>query len=596
MKNTDNSSQLKSQKIERASNDITILHRAAQHGLLKEVKYLIEERNLDLEVTTTNNLTPLHFAVINSHIEVVEYLLDKRANIESRTLCDHATYLHIAARCNNVKAAKCLVKRGANIDAIDKDKNTPLHEAAKQDSLEVAKYLVEQTGANIEAKDYAGCTPWYVAASKGSARVANYLKAQKANTDVTSPGGQSPLHFAVMKENMQGVKYLVELGVNINCKDKNDFTPLHWASRRDNFELIKYLIDQGASIDLQNNHGRYPIHFFAISGELKLIKYLIDQKANPDVQDNEGYTPLHFVAERGHLETVKQLIKAGAKIDIKNSNKKTPLEVCLSRHSIDPDIQVKILKELIIRGAEPNFSDINFERKFKSQFDKILDICNDQQKILVLANITDTLDKHNNLRLKNWRSQLFNQLEEQIDKTIGYIIDNSYDRQKQIEICQESLELKPKIEDKSTVKPLLCNYYEVIDEFFPKRIASDAETYRIIFEYISDKREPKNDETLDKTQNKEESQPSQEIKPNITPAGQHIWQFIYPEDKKTLSYYLIPNRIALSYSNKKQQEPSSEISAHEGEVANKDIATINDSTLQHTDIIGQTDPTTPENA
>lgn len=85
-----------------------------------------------------------------------------------------------------------------------------------------------EQGANIEAKDYAGITPWYVAASEGSARVANYLKAQKANTDVTSPGGHTPLHFAVMmRRDFKAVKYLVELGVNINAKDGKSWTPLH---------------------------------------------------------------------------------------------------------------------------------------------------------------------------------------------------------------------------------------------------------------------------------------------------------------------------------------------------------------------------------
>lgn len=317
-------------------------------------------------------------------------------------------------------------------------------------------------------------------------------------------------------------------------------------------------------------------------GELKLIQYLTDQKPNLDIQDNEGYTPLHFAAKSRYPKTVKHLIKAGAKIDIKTSNKKTPLEACLfDGYRMGSDIKVKILKELIIRGAKLNFSDINFEREFKNQFDKILNICNDQQKVLVLANTTDALDKNNNPRLKNWCLQLLKQLEEQIDKTIGYIIDNSYDRQEQIEICQESVELKPKIEDTSIIKPF--NYYEVINEFFPKRIASDAEIYRIIFDYISTKSEYNN-----------KSQQDEKIKPNIGPLGKEIEEFVKDdaEKRKKLSYGLVPNSYAFNYINKKQQEPGLKID-QDSKATQIDLVFTND---VDDGIIGQINYLTLKNA
>ncbi|ARA72107.1 hypothetical protein BNJ_00284 [Kaumoebavirus] len=71
------------------------VHWSALFSDVKHVKYWIEERGEDPNVTDDNGVTPLHLAVWSEHYEVSKYLLSKGANPtnvdkKGKTPLDHA--------------------------------------------------------------------------------------------------------------------------------------------------------------------------------------------------------------------------------------------------------------------------------------------------------------------------------------------------------------------------------------------------------------------------------------------------------------------------------------------------------------------------
>ena len=65
----------------------TVLHYAAQSGSLDVVKFLVEEKKMDLIYKNVDLQTPLDIALENEEMEVVEYLKEK---IDDKTTRRHS--------------------------------------------------------------------------------------------------------------------------------------------------------------------------------------------------------------------------------------------------------------------------------------------------------------------------------------------------------------------------------------------------------------------------------------------------------------------------------------------------------------------------
>ncbi|XP_004289165.1 PREDICTED: ankyrin-2-like [Fragaria vesca subsp. vesca] len=116
----------------------TLLHIGCRKGDLKEVKRLLDEGILDVNVATcgghkSRGVTPLHLAAEGGHVEVMDELLHRGANIDARTnrlggACGW-TPLHNAAKERRREAVKFLVENGAFLpdDMHDCRFNPPLH-------------------------------------------------------------------------------------------------------------------------------------------------------------------------------------------------------------------------------------------------------------------------------------------------------------------------------------------------------------------------------------------------------------------------------------------------------------------------------------
>jgi hypothetical protein len=144
---------------------------AVKHGTTAEIKAVLDAgRDVD---RASENLPMLHFAICEGSLEKVRFLVGEGAAVcgpypASETgalyrpggLSLGATPLHSAALIEDPSIAQFLLDKGADINATDLDGNTPLHVAikARGGNLPLVECLLA-AGSSLEIKNNRGETP-----------------------------------------------------------------------------------------------------------------------------------------------------------------------------------------------------------------------------------------------------------------------------------------------------------------------------------------------------------------------------------------------------------------------------------------------------
>ena len=156
---------------------------AVEKGTVEDVKYFIEEKDVDVNVIGgVNGHTPLHLAATNYKVEIMEYLISEGADVNAMSdnvLPSRSVFIlpkstpliyplvTISTRYlieeDIIPVLQCLISRGADIDVRDGNGLTALHNAVFRNYLKVVQYLV-QAGADINAKTEDGNTVLHIAA------------------------------------------------------------------------------------------------------------------------------------------------------------------------------------------------------------------------------------------------------------------------------------------------------------------------------------------------------------------------------------------------------------------------------------------------
>lgn len=111
-------------------------------GSLKIVKYLVEERKVDINVEGFAGL-PLHYAAMLGYIDIVKYFIDYDAKIINKQDTQGDTALHIAAELNQLEIVKLLIENNANPNLENKKGKTPLMKASSKGNEKIVKYLLD---------------------------------------------------------------------------------------------------------------------------------------------------------------------------------------------------------------------------------------------------------------------------------------------------------------------------------------------------------------------------------------------------------------------------------------------------------------------
>lgn len=231
------------------SNSILFLT-AAANGDLGECQRLLNQKLVDINVTTSDGLTGLHEAAICGNAQLVEYLIQQNANINC---CDNEgwTPLHAAASLGHANIVKMLLDYGADATIVNCENFLAL-DLARNEQVEsiISEYLegadIDYLRSQEERTIQRDIERWI--------KTGHYDERSHPLTNATV------LHVLAAKGHLNLMKQILESPVlkkqiDLEAKDNEGFTPLLAASFWSQREIVELLIEHGANIFAQANNG-----------------------------------------------------------------------------------------------------------------------------------------------------------------------------------------------------------------------------------------------------------------------------------------------------------------------------------------------------
>ncbi|KAI6660291.1 Transient receptor potential cation channel subfamily A member 1 [Oopsacas minuta] len=330
---------------------------------------LIEEFNIDINITDNDGDTALHWAVTHSHLENIELLISRGANenicnqseeapihlaIKSGKVdvayiffslkCDRhilysyrgRNYLHLACEENNIEMVKLILKYSPKgrpgsdaldlpvplVTLLDHDNLTPIHTAAKKCDSEILDLLLHQVdGAQLKestllSESREGFTPLHYSVDAGNLNNVKLLLRHGASPLTASRQQQiSSIHLAAITSNTYN-EILTELimwtqGYDptiVDIRDSQDRAPLHYAATYNHVQSASILHNYGANLNSIDRDGNTPLIVAASKGATKVLQFLLDKGADVTAQNHKGQTALLVSIEEGHWKTARELL------------------------------------------------------------------------------------------------------------------------------------------------------------------------------------------------------------------------------------------------------------------------------------------------
>ena len=295
--------------------DRTALHLACAHGRLNAAKYLINEKQADVNKQDRDGNTPLHLATMNNSILVVNTLLEMKCEAMKKNLKGE-TALKIALKMEHYDIVFLIreatgIKQGDGTDGEEEvhvsTKIKTIWDAARYGDLDTLKQKLN----------------------------ANEISNINDSNELKFGQKRKLLHIATATGKTHVVKFLLEKGADVNVVDKFKRTPLFFAARNDEYEILKILLNAGG---------------------------------DPSMTDKNGATASDFAKTQEHFRCSALLDGGNGNISsrsLKNrnitiepsspNNKATPSKVQLKTLSDDEDaMEEKVEKELTNDGDDNN--------------------------------------------------------------------------------------------------------------------------------------------------------------------------------------------------------------------------------------------------
>jgi ankyrin repeat protein len=149
------------------SNGNTLLHKLCKSRNVKNVKYLIQHYNADVNANNRKGQTSLHSSCECCYLEMVKFLIEEQKADPAVSWNEGKTALHCAATHEVPIVLRYLIEdQKLDIKASDNKGRTTLHKACQSERSSehnwlTQKYLIEEHPKIIAAKDKEGKTALY---------------------------------------------------------------------------------------------------------------------------------------------------------------------------------------------------------------------------------------------------------------------------------------------------------------------------------------------------------------------------------------------------------------------------------------------------
>ena len=321
------------------------LHVAVRQGQIEDVRNILFQQQVDVNVLNSKHETPLHLACSKEDSAIVElliafgadpYIKDSNDNIvygrgifdiqnimnkllhgyglwiNGPSMTSGDTPLHTSVRLGVLEN----IQRTVNYQVIDVNvmnsaHETPLHLACALGHKHVVHTLVSK-GADLYARDCYNNTPIHRAVSQGHVAVMDSLLIDfLCKPMIKGYQGRTLLHFACGIGNVNLVSTLIEKhGISPMAADAINQTPLHIAASHGQEEVVCLLITKyNSPVDCRSNYKLSPLHLASYCGHVSVANLLVlKYKADVNALDEAGSTPFLKAAMSGNLELVEMMI------------------------------------------------------------------------------------------------------------------------------------------------------------------------------------------------------------------------------------------------------------------------------------------------
>ena len=217
------------------------IHYAAASSTLVNLKYLIEEKNVNLDHPDKTKTTPLMYACKYGRYINVKYLLEKGANASRKNKSKDTAFI-LAAANGHTDIVKLFIETYSfKISSFGADKFTALHYAAIQGNEKLLGFLiVKQIKLNL--RDRHGRTALILAAKNGQSRIVDILIKLKDDPNQTDSSNNTPLHYALAFGWKEIAETLIEAGGDVNRINIWGTSPVELCYSNSHLGLLMYLI------------------------------------------------------------------------------------------------------------------------------------------------------------------------------------------------------------------------------------------------------------------------------------------------------------------------------------------------------------------
>lgn len=240
---------------------------AGAHGQLSQLRALLLEPGVNVNITDGLGETALYAAVCHGHVEAARLLL--AAGADANIACSMSWMaLHAIARSGNQ----------AMVDLL----------------------LEEAWAANTEVENVDGWTPLRVASVYGSSNIVAALLHANANVNASAPDGQIALHAAVDFGHEDVIRNLVSHGAQVDAQDADGRTSLHIAAMARPFPpQVTLLLELRADTSLADVQGNTALHIAVLTGHepTRAVGPLLQNGADPNVANASEFTPLLYAID-----------------------------------------------------------------------------------------------------------------------------------------------------------------------------------------------------------------------------------------------------------------------------------------------------------
>jgi ankyrin repeat protein len=263
-------------------------YRTKKSYIFECFKYLILEKNCDLNIANEQQELPLHVYLKYQD----DYFQDDYETSEQEELLRMISNIDCSA-----------------INTQDADGNTPLHLACMNSDTIAVTYLTSQFECDVNLINSEGCLPLHIAlASCMPLEVVSIVGKGWSKKHLQNKNKETPLHIAcrpsmlqyrLSSEEQNELLDIVSDENSVNCKDRYNNTPLHYACKRGSQDKVFYLIFQlGCDVNLLNNEQCLPLHYALESHmSIEVIKAICSRCTMKYKQNMVGKTPLHVACE-----------------------------------------------------------------------------------------------------------------------------------------------------------------------------------------------------------------------------------------------------------------------------------------------------------